>query len=161
MSGVKKNFGEVIHGKPTWADAILLCLFAVVMTLQPFLFQRELNLSELNLYLPGINATLQGLVPYRDFFHLRGPLEIYVPAGLMLIFGVKVAVLTMYFTVGNVLTLILSILIGKELLKTRYLFALMSLILIARTFPRIMFHCWGGMRYALGLAAVLMNYLFF
>jgi hypothetical protein len=158
---MKKSYSEIIHSKPTFFDAFCLCLFAVVMTLQPFLFQNELNLSELNLYLPGINATLQGMVPYRDFFHLRGPLEIYIPSFLMMFFGVKVSVLTVYFYVGNVLTLIASILIAKEILKTRYIFSLMTLVLVARTFPRVMFACWGGMRYAFGLMAILAIVYFF
>ena len=101
--------------------------------------------------MPGINAILHGLVPYRDFFYLRGPFELYMPAFLMSVWGRHLAVLYFYFYAGNVLCLVMCVLIAKELFRTRLILYLMVPVLVARTFPRVMFTIWGGMRYAFGL----------
>lgn len=146
---------SVLHQKPGFRDIIILFIFAVFITWQPFFRYGEMNVFELGLYLPGINSVLNGGVPFRDFFHLRGPFEIYMPAGMMALFGAQVSILQMYFYFGSVLTLLLSILIGKEFYRTRYVLYLMTVVLVARTFPRVVYAYWGGMRYALGLAALL------
>jgi len=151
----KKDILRKLHNNPTNKDAIYLCLFAIIITLQPFFLQSGINVSESSLYLPGINAVLNGDVPYRDFFQLRGPLELFIPSIMMLVFGVKVSVLSAYFYVGTVLTLIIGILIAKQILKTKYLFYLFALVFVARTFPRVVFADWGGARYAFGLLSVL------
>jgi hypothetical protein len=132
---------------------LFLCLLAILLVFNPFYLHQEINLFEWGLYLPGIDGVLHGQVPYRDFFHLRGPLEIYFPALWMKIFGEQAAVLATYFYVGTVLTLVLSLLIAKEVLETRMLWILAP-VLVARTFPRVVFTFWGGFRYVWGLIAV-------
>ncbi len=139
---------------PVGRDIFFLLTFATLITWQPFYLQQKLNLYELGLYLPGIDAILKGHIPFRDFFHLRGPLELYLPAALMKMFGDHVAVLSTYFYAGTVLTLWLCVLLAKEFCRTRVIFYLMVLVLIARTFPRVVFTYWGGMRYAIGLLAL-------
>lgn len=109
----------------------------------------------MGIYLPGINAILDGLIPFRDFFYLRGPLEMYVPAALMHFLGESVWVLTIYFYLGTVLTLILCVFLARELYQTRFVLYLMIPVLIGRTFPRVVFTYWGGMRYALGILVLL------
>ena len=116
--------------------------------------RQELNLFEWGLYLPGIDAVSQGQVPFRDFFHLRGPFELYVPALFMKIFGFRADVLAAYFYFGTVLTILVAVLIAYELIQQRFLLYSFVLILVTRTFPRVVFTCWGGMRYAWGLLAV-------
>lgn len=142
-------------------DVLILSLFSVLITLHPYYAHGRINMFEVGLYLPGIQAILGGAVPYRDFFHLRGPLELYVPAFLMKIFGVHINILYLYFYVGTVLGLILCVLIASELYKTRYVLYLMVPVLIGRTFPRVVLTYWGGMRYALGLLAVWFIIKFF
>ena len=142
-------------------DVLAAFFLVVLITLHPYFLEGKINIFEVGLYLPGINAVLHGLVPFRDFFHLRGPFEVYMPAAMMSIFGAQLSVLSVYFYVGTLLTLFLSILIAKELYRTRYVFYLMLLVLIARTFPRVVFTYWGGMRYALGLLAVWCAVKFF
>jgi len=69
--------------KATNFDLFFLSLFTILITFQPYFLYGEINLFEFGIYLPNINAVLDGFIPYRDFFHLRGPLELYVPAFLM------------------------------------------------------------------------------
>lgn len=139
---------------PRWVDAVALSISLVLITFHPYYLRAELNLYELGLYLPGIDAILQGKVPFRDFFHLRGPFELYPPAFLMKIFGEKAAVLSTYFYIGTVFTLVVGVWLAQKILRTRLLFYLFVPVFIARTFPRVVFTFWGGMRYAVGLLAI-------
>ena len=147
--------------RPTCLDAAILSVFAVLITLHPHFMHGKINIFEVGLYLPGLQSILSGEIPYRDFFHLRGPLELYMPALLMKIFGMHIAVLYSYFYFGTISCLILCILIAKEIFKTRFVLCLFTLVLIARTFPRVVFTHWGGMRYALGLLAIWFAVKFF
>lgn len=147
--------------QPDWIDAIALSLFAVAITWQPFLLYQTVNLPELGLYLPGLGAILHGQVPYRDFFYLRGPFELYLPAFLMRLFGEHLAVLSTYFYVGTVIALITCVWIACEVFTTRIFLYTMVPVLIARTFPRVVFAYWGGMRYAWGLLAIFCVIRFF
>jgi len=140
--------------RPTVLDVAVLTLFTVFITLHPYYLHGNINLFELGIYLPGINSILDGSIPYRDFFHLRGPFELYMPALFMSFFGENVAVLMSYFYLGTIITLFMCILLSRQLLSTRLFFYLAMFVLIARTFPRVVFTYWGGMRFALGLMAI-------
>jgi len=135
-------------------DIFFLFLLALLLLWQPSYSHQELNLFEWGLYLPGIDAVSQGQVPYRDFFHLRGPFELYAPAFFMKMFGFRADVLAAYFYFGTVLTILVAVLIAYELIQQRVLLYSFVLIIVTRTFPRVVFTCWGGMRYAWGLLAV-------
>ncbi|MFA5095966.1 MAG: hypothetical protein WC478_01355 [Candidatus Omnitrophota bacterium] len=146
--------------QPGWQDAFILCLFTAVITAQPYLFHQTLNLFELGIYLPGIDGILHGQLPYRDFFYLRGPLELYIPALMMRFFGEHLGVLSAYFYLGTVVTLIAAVLIAWQLIPARLFLYCLVPVLVGRTFPRVVFSYWGGMRYGWGLLAVLFLILF-
>src|SRR3989338_6602907 len=146
---------------PRRRDLIILSVFTVFITFQPYFLRGEINFFELGLYLPGIDGILKGLIPYKDFFHLRGPFELYLPAFAMKIFGENVATLEACFYAGNVLVLILWILAGKKIYSTRLVYYLVTLVLITRTFPRVTFDYWGGFRYVWGAAVVALGVSFF
>jgi len=135
-------------------DIFIMSLLVLGLLWQPSYLHQELNLFEWGLYLPGIDAVTQGLVPFRDFIHLRGPFELYVPAFFMKIFGFRADVLATYFYLGTLLTMLVSVLIVYELVQLRVLLYSFVLILVTRTFPRVVFTFWGGMRYMWGLLAV-------
>ena len=140
--------------RPTYLDAAILSVFAVLITLYPHFMCGKINIYEVGLNLPGIQFILNGEIPYREFFHLRGPFELYMPALMMKMFGIHITTLYSYFYFGTILCLILSILIAKEIFKTRFVLYLFAPVLIARIFPRVVFTYWGGMRCALGLLAI-------
>ena len=102
--------------KSTNLDVLFLSIFTVLITLHPYFLYGQMNLFEFGIYLPNINAVLDGLIPYRDFFHLRGPLEVYVPAFFMSLFGENVAVLEAYFYIGTVIALVICVFIAREIL---------------------------------------------
>ena len=142
-------------------DAFILSIFVILVTLFPFFIHGSINLFEVGIYLPGIQSVLNGDVPYRDVFHLRGPFELYIPAFLMKMFGVHIQWLYLYFYIGTVLCLIFGVLIAKELFATRLMLYLFVPVFVARTFPRVVFTYWGGMRYAFGLLTIWLILKFF
>jgi len=135
-------------------DIFFLSLLVLLLLWQPTYLHQELNLFEWGLYLPGIDAVSHGQVPFRDFFHLRGPFELYLPALFMKIFGFRADILSAYFYLGTVLTILVAVLIAYELIQQRLLLYAFVLIIVTKTFPRVVFTFWGGMRYAWGLLAV-------
>src|SRR3989338_3560400 len=142
-------------------DLFVHFLFVVLITFHPFYLHGELNFFELGIYLSGIQALLDGAVPYRDFFHLRGPFELYMPAFLMRLFGENIAVLFTYFYIGTVMTLLVCVALGKQIFTTRLFYYLAIPVLVAKTFPRVVFTYWGGMRFALGLMAIACGVQYF
>lgn len=154
MRPLIRFFQTILKSAPSQIDLLALSVFTVLITFNPFYLNHQIDIFEFGLYLPGINAIMHGAVPYRDFFHLRGPLDLYMPGLLMMITKPNIAILSTYFYFGNVLCLLFAVLIAYELLKTRYMFYLMVPALVSRTFPRVVFTYWGGMRYAFGLIAI-------
>ena len=154
-------FFAIIHQAPGLRDIVFLFGFTILVTFHPYFLWEEIKLSEMGLYLPGALDILKGAIPFRDVFHLRGPFELYMPAVMLKLFGTNLSVLNSYFYFGTIFTLLLGILIGKELYRTRYVLYLMTLIFVARTFPRIFYKDWGGMRYAWGFLAMLCAIRFF
>ena len=68
----KTTASEFLLKKPTYRDFFLFAVFAVLITYQPFYLFGKMNLFEMGIYLPGIDGILDGQIPYRDFYYLRG-----------------------------------------------------------------------------------------
>lgn len=135
-------------------DLIILSLFLVFITAQPFFLHHEIIMMDTGIHFPAINALLHGEIPYKDFLFIRGPLELYVPALMMKIWGSETALLPTFFYVGSVLALLAGVLLAWQIFQSRLILYLMVPVLVARTFPRISYYYWGGMRYFLGLMAI-------
>ena len=144
-----------MNRKPKLFDLLVLTCFAAFITYQPYLLHHEIIMMETGIHLPGIRALFHGAVPYRDFLYFRGPLELYVPAILMRLFGENMIWLPVFYYAGTVLTLIFAIVLAFQLYGTRFALYLMVPVFAARTFPRVSFYYWGGMRYALGMLALI------
>ncbi len=139
---------------PKPIDTAVFIFAVVLLTWHPYFAHGQLNLFESGLYLPGIDAIRHHQVPYRDFFYLRGPFELYMPALLMSIWGEHAWVLNLYFYAGTVLAFIIAILIAVEVVADRFLLYCFVPVFVARLFPRVVFTFWGGMRFAIGLLGV-------
>lgn len=146
---------------PKNIDIFLLSCLVALITAQPFFLHHEVIMMETGIHLPALNALFHGAVPYRDFFYLRGPVELYVPAIMMLLFGKNMAMLPIFYYAGTILTLLVCVLLAKQIYRTRWMFYLAILVLAARTFPRIAYYYWGGLRYALGFLAIFLAVLYF
>ena len=121
-------------------DLCFLSGFVVFITFQPYLFHHEIIMMETGIHLPGIRALLNGAVPYRDFLYFRGPLELYVPAFMMKVFGANMVWLPVFYYVGTVLTLVFAVLLAGQLYRTCFVMYLMVPVLVARAFPRVSFY---------------------
>jgi len=150
-----------MNRNPTFWDVLLLSSFVILITFQPFFLHHEIIMMETGIHLPALNALFHGQIPYKDFYFLRGPLELYVPAGMMLVAGKNAALLPLFYYGGTVLTFLFCVLVGKHLFRTRWILYIMIPVLIARTFPRVSYYYWGGMRYAIGFLALWLGILFF
>ncbi len=139
----------------TVLDFIILSLFAVFITAQPFYLYHEIIMMDTGIHFAPLNALFHGEIPYRDFIFWRGPLELYVPALMMRLGGMETYLLPTFFYAGSVLTLLACILLAKQIYRSRLVLYLMVPVFIARTFPRISYYYWGGMRYFLGLVALI------
>lgn len=148
-------FGQYWMMAPARVDALVLSLFVLVALWNPFYLHQEINLFELGLYLPGIDGVLQGQIPFKDFFYLRSFFDLYLSAFVMKVFGENVSVLCTYFYVGTVITMIACVWLARAVIPSRLLFYMFVPVLVARTFPRVVFTFWGGMRYAWGILAIL------
>lgn len=141
--------------KSSILDYIFLAFIVPIITLQPYYMHGAINFYETGLYLPCIDGVLDGKILYRDIFILRGPLEVYFPALLMTIFGENISILRAYFYFGTVLTLIICAFLGLGMYRTKAFVYLMTPVLIGKTFARVNFNNWGGIRFGIGLLAVL------
>lgn len=146
---------------PKNIDTFLLCCFVALITWQPFVFCQEIIMMETGIHLPALNALFHGAMPYRDFFYLRGPLELYIPAGMMILFGKNMIMLPIFYYAGTILTLWACVAVGQQIYRTRLIFYLAIPVLVARTFPRVSYYYWGGLRYAIGFLSVLCAILYF
>ncbi len=158
---MKINLNMIFNRRPNGMDVIVSILFVVLVSFPVYLFHHEIIYLDQGLYLPGINAILEGKIPFKDFMFYRGPFEIYAPALLMKYFGNTMTWLPIFFYVGTMVNIILALLIGFELYRTRLIFLLMVPVFLTRTFPRVSFYYWGGMRYALAMAGIYFAVKFF
>src|SRR5882672_5735022 len=122
-----------MFNKPRYIDTFLLSCFVILITWHPFYQHGKINFFENGLYLPCIDALLKGQIPFRDFFYLRGPFELYMPTLLMRFFGEHISILATYFYVGTILTLILYVCLAKEIYQSRLMLYVFVPVFAART----------------------------
>lgn len=151
------KFLDKLQQRPKVIDAVILTCLTVVIVWQPYLLHHEIIMMEIGLYLPAINEVFHGGLPYKDFLIWRGPLELYVPALLMLIFGKNMIWMPIFYYMFTILTLCAGVWIGYLIYRTRFILYLMVPVFAARTFPRVGFYFWGGMRYFLGLLCLFFS----
>src|SRR3990167_10912256 len=101
-----------MNKKPKPFDAFVLICFVAFITFQPFLLHHEIIMMETGIHLPGISALFHGAIPYKDFLYFRGPLELYVPAFLMRLFGDNMIWLPIFYYAGTILTLVIGALLA-------------------------------------------------
>lgn len=142
--------------KSSRLDFLFLVLIVSLVTLQPYFKHGAINFYETGQYFPQINEVFHGRVLYRDMFVMRGPLEMLMPAFLMKLFGKHISLLSAYFYFGTVLTLIIYAICSLRLFSTRLFSYLFTLVLTARTFTRVCFAIWGGIRFGFGILAILL-----
>ena len=79
-------------------DIAVVSFLTVFFVFDPFFLEKEIRVFEVGLYLPCVDAIFRGMVPFRDFFYLRGPFEIYMITGVMAFLGKQLSSLYIYFS---------------------------------------------------------------
>jgi len=142
-------------------DYLIPALIVLLCTFQPYLFNGIIDYWETGVYLPAINELFHHKILFRDVMITRGPLEIYIPAFFMSLFGRHINVLTACLYYGNVLAILFMVYIARALLKRRIFLYLLIPVLIAYSFPFVYSKIWGGLRFACGGAAILCALIYF
>ncbi len=138
-----------------WKDAAVPVFLVIGFTLQPYFMHGKFDFIETGACIPFINELFHHKILFRDFIIFRGPLEIYVPAALMALFGKHITVFHAWMYFSNVSTLVAAVLLARELLRTRLFRYLLIPVMVANTFSLVFYRTWGGFRYASGLLAIL------
>lgn len=141
-------------GPRPWEALAILVLMTLLMY-DPNFADGGFNHAETGLYLGNIHALFQGKVPYRDIFMQFGPLNDYLPALALKLFGPTVHTLRAYFFWAAVLTVLTGWLLARRCLGTRPFWYAAALVLVYEVFnPRWSVY-WGGLRHLWGLLVVL------
>lgn len=136
-------------------DVIFIPLIIFLCAFEPNFIHGFIDHLEAGQYLSVINEIFYGKVPIRDIFTLFGPLHIYLPALVMLLFGKSLGVLRAYFHFGTIFSLIIAYLLGKSICRSRFFSYLFAFLLVLEVNHPFWSSRWGGMRMGLGLLTLL------
>lgn len=141
-------------GPRAWETLASLAVMVLLMY-DPNFADGGFNHAETGLYLGNIHALFQGKVPYRDIFMQFGPLNDYLPALCLKLFGPTLYTLRAYFFFSAILTVLVGWLLARRCLGTRPFWYAAALVLVYEVFnPRWSVY-WGGLRHLWGLLVVL------
>lgn len=143
-------------------DYIFIPLAVIfIAAYQPNFIHGSIDHLEAGRELACINEIFLGKLPYKDIFTPFGPLNIYLEAFFMFLFGKNLAVLRCYFYFGTIITLIIGYLIARQLCCRRIFSYITALALIVKTYLPFWAIRWGGFRFGSGLLAILCTIQFF
>lgn len=137
-----------------WETLALLALMILLM-FKPNFADGNFNHTETGMYLGNIHALFQGKVPYRDIFVQFGPLNDYLPALALKLFGPTVYTLRAFFFWSAILTVLAGWWLARRCLGARPFWYASALVLVYEVFNPAWAAYWGGFRHLLGLLALL------
>lgn len=143
-------------GWPLRVWEIILVLAAMTLLMyRPGFADGSFNHTETGLYLGNIQAIFQGKVPYRDIFLQFGPLNDYLPALFLKVFGPTIHSLRAFFFFSAILTVLLGWVLALKTLRARPFLYATALVLVYEVFNPHWAAYWGGLRHAMGLLVLL------
>ena len=148
----------------TWyrlLDYVIIPLLIIIVAYQPGYKDGFIDHFEAGKELACVNELSYGKVICKDIFTQFGPLNTYLQAFFMFLFGKNLSVLRSYFYCGTLLTLIAGYLIGLSLCRRHFFSYILPLILIFETYHPFWATRWGGFRFAFGLLAIFGAIKFF
>jgi len=143
------------------ADFIIVPCLIVWFVFEPNFLHGWVDYVESGQYLAPINRIFHGQLPFRDSYTLFGPLFLYIPAFLMLLFGKTIAVLRAHFHMMAILNVIIAYFVGRMVCKKRLFRYAIPFVLLLEFFHPFWSTRWGGLRVGAGLfvIAALIRYL--
>lgn len=142
-------------------DYIIIPFIIILVVYYPNFIHGVIDYFEAGKELACVNEVFLGKIPYRDIFLQFGPLNTYLEAFFMLLFGKSLVVLSAFFYIGNLAGIIIAYLIGRTLCKSRFFSCIIAFLLIVETYAPCWSRCWGGVRFSLALLALLCAIKFF
>ncbi len=142
-------------------DYIVFPLLLVWFIYQPDFMHGFIDNFESGKELSCVNELFRGKVLYKESMPYFGPLNVYLQAFSMILFGKSIAVLSGYFYFGTLLTLLLSYFIGRSLCRGRFFPYLLGISLAVETISPFWATRWGGFRFTFGLLTILCAITFF
>ncbi|HEY3345983.1 MAG TPA: hypothetical protein VGK71_00015 [Nitrospirota bacterium] len=144
----------------TFIDYIVVPIIVFLLLFDRYEFATGLlcHLDE-GYHLGAINDLLNGKIPYRDTLSAYGPINDWLPAIAMRLFGETLETLRVWFLATSIISVVIACLLAKRLLKTRFFYYLSTLMLMVETFHPFMSSRWGGIRMGSGLLVLLFSVL--
>lgn len=138
-------------------DYAAVPLFIIYLLYQPDFAAAPLFHTEVGQYLGPLEGILYfKQVPYRDMFVLYGPLSVYLPALVMLVFGPSLWTLRAYFYFSSILSAVFCYFLARTLLRTRLCVLLVTGLCLAASYDKFWFSSWGGLRNGIGLLIIFL-----
>jgi len=137
-------------------DFIAVPLLIIYLTHEPNFATGHVDYLEAGNYLPNIDAVLNGKIPYRDFFVLHGPLQLYLQSGFFLLLGSSIYNLFLFFYSTGILTYIILYFLLRLILKTRAITYIVLFIALIETYHPFWISRWGYFRAGFSFVAIFM-----
>jgi hypothetical protein len=138
-----------------YGETFLVLAAMFLLMYRPHFADAGFNYAEEGLYLGNIYAIFQGKIPYRDIFMQFGPLNDYLPALALKLFGPTIYTLRAYFFLAAIFTVLASWLLARKCLRTRPFLYVTAFVLVYEVFSPKWALYWGGLRHVSGLLVVL------
>jgi len=140
---------------------IIIPLLIVSLVHQSNILHGLVDYFESGKELACVNELFHGKVLYKEVYSPFGPLNTYLEALTMFLFGKSLVILRGYFYFGTITALMLGYFIGLSLCRYRFFASVIALLLIVETYNPFWATRWGGFRFAFGLLALFCIINFF
>ena len=141
-------------------DYIIVPSIMMGLLYEPNILKGYVDIFETGQYLACVDAIFAGKVPYKDFFVLFGPFQLYAIAFWMFLFGFTVSVWKIYFYTTYLASFILIYILCRYLFKRRLFAILATFICIVEVSNPYWSATWDFGRMGLGLAVMLAMSIF-
>ncbi len=141
-------------------DYVIAPLCILLILFDPNFVHGLIDFLESGQYLSWANGILHGKTPYKDFFILFGPFQIYIISFVLLLFGKTLAVLRTYFYINYLLSFLTVYFLARTVCKKRlfvYAAVVACLVEVSQPFWAAR---WDFGRMGLGMAILLLLAIF-
>lgn len=137
-------------------DYFVIPLCIVFLLFDPNFLHGFIDHLEAGQYLSSVQAIFEGKVPYKDFFILFGPLQIYSIAFVMVLFGKMLATLRAFFYFNYMISFIGIYFLARNVCKNRIFVCLVTFMSLVEVSQPFWATRWDFGRMGLGILILLL-----
>lgn len=141
-------------------DYAIIPLCIVFLLFDPNFKNGYIDHLEAGQYLSWVNGVFDGKLPYRDFFVLFGPFQIYIISFIMILFGKTLAVLRTYFYINYILSFLAIYFLSRMVCKKRVFAYIAVFICLVEVSQPFWASRWDFGRMGLGMVSLSLLVLF-